>query len=194
MLNRSTEQCKGIMFDDARVVIAHKPHGVTSEAFANDLGLKLVHRIDKPTSGLLILARDARTVQRMQRLLRAGGVERVYRFIARGEVLNGVRESFLVRDRGDGKRGSGAGGKRAVAEFFDCVRRGDNTLGFARLVTGRTHQLRIQLAEEGHPIVGESVYANDVGRLMLHSERVKFVHPNSKQLVDVWNKPEASFV
>jgi 23S rRNA pseudouridine1911/1915/1917 synthase len=184
------------LLDDDRLVIACKDAGVTSEAFAAALGLKLVHRIDAVTSGLVMLARDARTVQRLQRLLREGGVERTYAFVANGVVAEGVRESWLVRDRGDGLRGSGAGGKHAVAHIIDAISSEQGvTHGHARLVTGRTHQLRIQLAEGGTPIVGERVYVRDAiaagitlapsERLLLHAERLRFMHPNTHVAVDV---------
>lgn len=180
------------------MVVACKDAGVTSEAFAAALGLKLVHRIDRATSGLVMLARDARTVQRLQSLLRDGGVERTYAFVANGVVHDGVRESWLVRDRGDGLRGSGAGpgSKHALAHIVDVHVDVGVTRGRARLVTGRTHQLRIQLAESGTPIVGERVYVRDAlaagtalvasERLMLHAERLRFTHPNTHRPVDVF--------
>lgn len=192
------------------MVVVNKDEGVTSEALAAALGLKLVHRIDRATSGLIVLARDARTVQRMQRALRAGLVERTYLFLANGVVRDGTRESFIARDRGDGLRGTplshtSTGGareqqsrvQRCVAHVFDThldVHAGV-TRGRARLETGRTHQLRIQLAEGGTPIVGERVYVRDATRdgvarlaserLMLHAERLRFAHPNNKREVDV---------
>ena len=186
-----------VLFDEDRIVVIEKQSGVTSEQAAAAIGLRLVHRIDKGTSGLLMLARDARTVARMQRLLRAGGVERHYRFVAHGAVSPRVLVSELVRDRGDGLRGSGVGGKRSIAEISDCLVAPDHatTLGVARLVTGRTHQLRIQLAEAGHPIVGERVYVRDAlrsgvrlieaARLLLHAERLRFIHPGTKRAVDL---------
>jgi 23S rRNA pseudouridine1911/1915/1917 synthase len=187
-----------VFLDEDRIVIACKDAGVTSEAFAAALGLKLVHRIDRGTSGLVMLARDARTVQRLQRLLRDGGVERTYAFVANGVVAEGARESWLVRDRGDGLRGSGdreKGGKHALMHVLDARVTGAVTHARARLVTGRTHQLRIQLAEAGTPIVGERVYVRDAiaagvalaaaERLLLHAERLRFVHPNNHRPVDV---------
>jgi 23S rRNA pseudouridine1911/1915/1917 synthase len=188
-----------LLVDEDRVVVACKDAGVTSEAFAAALGLKLVHRIDRVTSGLVLLARDARTVQRLQRLLRDGGIERTYAFVANGVVRDGVRESWLVRDRGDGLRGSGAHGKHAVAHVVDTRANNGVTEGRARLVTGRTHQLRIQLAEGGTPIVGERVYVRDAlrdgvplvpsERLLLHAMRLRFIHPNNHRAVDVVNEP-----
>jgi 23S rRNA pseudouridine1911/1915/1917 synthase len=152
---------------------------------ARALGKRLVHRIDKATSGLLILADDARTVQRMQRLLAGGQVRRAYRFVAAGALAAQVIESELVRDRGDGKRGSGVGGKRATTEIVDVTVRGDVSHGTARLHTGRTHQIRIHLAEAGHPIVGDAVYGDRGERMLLHAAELSFTHPNTHALVEV---------
>lgn len=189
------------------MVVVNKDDGMTSEALAASLGLKLVHRIDRGTSGLVVLARDARTVQRMQRALRAGLVERIYLFVANGVVRDGTRESFIARDRGDGLRGTPMNqssttsaapkqrAQRCVAHIFDTHVDAGVTRGRARLETGRTHQLRIQLAEGGTSVVGERVYVRDAsrdgvplaasGRLMLHAERLRFVHPNNKREIDV---------
>ncbi|OGQ09259.1 MAG: hypothetical protein A2138_17640 [Deltaproteobacteria bacterium RBG_16_71_12] len=195
-----------LVFDEDRVVVVDKPCGLTSEDAAAHIGLRLVHRIDRATSGLLLLARDARTVTRLQRALRAGLVGRRYLFIAHGVVVPRRLTSALVRDRGDGLRGSGAGGKPSVADLCHCRPSDDGrtTCGAAELVTGRTHQLRIQLAEAGHPIVGEHVYVRDARRLglplidatrlMLHAERLRFALPGSKRIVEVQSAAPAALV
>ena len=195
-----------VVFDKDRVVIVDKEPGVTSEELARVLGRRLVHRIDRDTSGLLVLADDARTVTRFQRLMREGRVERTYCFVANGVVKAGRRESLLARDRGDGLRGSVRvdtapaardAAKLAIAEVSGCVVANDErtTTCIVTLVTGRTHQIRIQLAEDGHPLVGERIYVRDAraastpllesSRLLLHAARLRFPHPNRHTLVDV---------
>jgi len=200
-----------VVFDEERIVVVDKEPGVTSEDVARILIRKLVHRIDKETSGLLMLADDARTATRLQRALRSGGVERVYRFVANGAVMNGHRETVLVRDRGDGLRGTPQSlreiddGKDAAMDIACCeaMLGGRATRGEARLITGRTHQIRIQLAESGHPIVGERVYVRDARaagmillespRLLLHAAELRFVHPNTKKDVVVTSALPVSF-
>lgn len=180
-----------------RLLVIDKPAGLSSEDASRVVGARLVHRIDQATSGLLLLARDVRTVQRMQRALQQGLVTRRYVLVAHGIVEAGDRETTLVRDRGDGLRGTGAGGKAARLSLR--VRRvgADEraTLCDVELVTGRTHQIRIQLAEGGNPLVGERVYIRDhraagrhvlpAERLLLHAAELIFPDPSTHQRVTV---------
>jgi 23S rRNA pseudouridine1911/1915/1917 synthase len=198
-----------VLHDSARVVVVDKPADVLSEDVARGLGKKLVHRLDRGTSGCLLLADDARAVQRLQKLREAGGLRRVYRFVAHGVVDDDVTlTSTLQRDRGDGLRGTRLAGHSSDDDDDDDgatavmkVRRlwvgeRDGVVvsgGEAELITGRTHQVRIQLAEAGHVLVGERVYGRDriaqglqlvtSSRLMLHAFRLAFVHPHTR--VDV---------
>jgi len=192
-----------LLHDSARVVVVDKPADVLSEDVAKALGRKLVHRLDRGTSGCLLLADDARAVQRLQKLREAGGLRRVYRFVAHGIVDDDVTlTSTLLRDRGDGLRGTRLAGRDGDdddgATAIMRVRRlwigeRDGVVvsgGEAELVTGRTHQVRIQLAEAGHVLVGERVYGRDriaqglplvsSPRLMLHASRLAFVHPHTR--------------
>lgn len=192
-----------ILFDDARVVVVDKPADVLSEDVAKALGRKLVHRLDRGTSGCLLLADDARAVQRLQRLREAGGLRRLYRFVAHDVVDDATLTSTLVRDRGDGLRGTrlpgqddrgddvGAVATTIVRRLWVGERDGVVVSGGeAGLVTGRTHQVRIQIAEAGHPLVGERVYRRDriaralpmvtSSRLLLHAFRLAFVHPHTR--------------
>lgn len=178
-----------VVLREHRVVVVDKPSGTTSEEVALELGKKLVHRIDRGTSGLLVLADDARTVTRMQRALRAGAVSRTYLFVAHGAVRGARLEDVLVYHGGEGRRGVARAqrqallGKRAITEVAPLLTSVHATVGLARLVTGRTHQVRIQLAHAGHPLVGDTVYGRTRGasecRLLLHALRLGFEHPNT---------------
>jgi 23S rRNA pseudouridine1911/1915/1917 synthase len=122
--------------------------------------------------------------------LRDHTCERMYICVAHGEVRTQTIESRLVVDRGDGLRGSTSHanqGKRAVTHVRAVQRLRDATVCEVRLETGKTHQIRIHLAEAGHPLVGEEVYLRDftaaggrmiaAPRLMLHAAMLGFVHP-----------------
>lgn len=151
-----------------------------------------VHRIDKPTSGLLVYARTEDARRALYKLFRAHGAERTYLLVAHGQVASRTIDAALVKDRGDGLRGVArrAGeGKRAVTHVRALEALDGATLCEARLETGRTHQIRVHLAEAGHPLVGERVYVRDhqqagrplleSPRLLLHAATLGFPHPLS---------------
>ena len=164
--------------------------------------LGVVHRLDKDTSGLLVFTRTWAAKQDLAAQFRAHTVHRRYLAIAAGAVRTQTIRSDLVEDRGDGRRGSArgkgkapAGARRAVThvERLEALP-GGATLVACRLETGRTHQIRIHLAEAGHPLLGERVYVPrgyptlpEAPRLMLHAEELGFRHPTSGQEVK-WSR------
>lgn len=201
-----------LVHDDAHVVVLDKPAGVSSVPYderetgtAMDLiraawrrmGLKatvpalhVVHRIDKATSGLLMFAKSKRAEVGLAAQLRDHSCERSYLCVAHGSVQPGRIESMLVSDRGDGLRGStehANQGKRAVTHVEVVERLRGATVCRIRLETGKTHQIRIHLAERGHPLIGEEVYLRDftfhggqllqAPRMMLHAATLGFLHP-----------------
>jgi 23S rRNA pseudouridine1911/1915/1917 synthase len=155
--------------------------------------LRIVHRLDKETSGLLVFARTVAAEQGLGRQFRAHTVTRRYLAIVPGRVEPQTVATRLVRDRGDGRRGStpaGSLGKEAITHVAMEERLPGYSLLSCRLETGRTHQIRIHLAELGHPVCGEKVYnrrpvgpplPDDSGapRLALHAFELGFLHPVS---------------
>jgi 23S rRNA pseudouridine1911/1915/1917 synthase len=150
--------------------------------------LLIVHRIDKDTSGLLAYAKTKRAESGLAGMFRRHEVERTYLCVAHGDVPAQVIETEIAEDRGDGLRGSShRGGKRAVTHVRPIERLRAATFCEVRLETGRTHQIRIHLAEAGHPLVGERVYVRDwvrdgrvllpSPRLLLHAATLGFEHP-----------------
>lgn len=153
--------------------------------------VKPVHRLDRDTSGLMVFARTKSAEQRLVQQFRKHTTERVYLAIALGQIVGQTIESNLVRDRGDGRRGSTTAaelGKRAVTHIKPLEHVGGYTLLECRLETGRTHQIRIHLAELGHPLCGESLYnkpargqvvadASGAPRIALHAAELSFDHP-----------------
>jgi 23S rRNA pseudouridine1911/1915/1917 synthase len=166
------------------------------------LRLRIVQRLDKETSGLVVFARTVTAESGLGRQFRNHSVIRRYLAIVRGEPTARTVSTRLVRDRGDGRRGSTTLpgiGKEAVTHIQVIERLGDYTLIGCRLQTGRTHQIRIHLAELGHPICGEKVYNRTAAgvitpdrsrapRLALHAGQLGFVHPVSGRPMD-WTMP-----
>lgn len=201
-----------IVHDDTHVVVIDKPAGLSSVPYeprdtntamdrlrdvwrrknpdAGRVPLHVVHRIDKATSGLLAFAKTKRAELGLAMQFRQHTIERFYLCVAHGRVVPGRIESRLVRDRGDGLRGSARHanqGKRAVTHVEVVKTLARATLCRVRLETGKTHQIRIHLAERGHPLVGETVYIRDFmvshqqpiesPRLLLHAAALGFIHP-----------------
>jgi 23S rRNA pseudouridine1911/1915/1917 synthase len=164
-------------------------------------GVYVVHRLDRNTSGLLVFARSGIARDRLKEQFKAHTAERRYLALVHGTVSAKTFVSHLVADRGDGLRGSlertprwmkprAKVGKTAVTHVEVLERFGIASLVSCRLETGRTNQIRIHLAEAGHPLVGETMYLRDYAgqvvpapRLMLHAAELGFVHPGSGELV-----------
>ncbi|MFM8413837.1 MAG: RluA family pseudouridine synthase [Planctomycetota bacterium] len=155
--------------------------------------VRAVHRIDRETSGLVAFARNVPAARILAEQFRLHTTQRRYLALVIGRVGAGMIRTHLVRDRGDGRRGSteDGEGKLAVTHVTPVEHFGDAyTLVECRLETGRTHQIRIHMAETGHPVCGERVYApparkgtprdeSRAPRIMLHAAELGFVHPVS---------------
>jgi 23S rRNA pseudouridine1911/1915/1917 synthase len=169
--------------------------------------VRAVHRLDRDTSGLLVFARTSEAQEGLEQQFRTHTTKRRYVAVARGSVESQTFESQLVRDRGDGRRGSTTlpnVGKHAVTHVQAIERLGDYTLIECRLETGRTHQIRIHLAESGHPLCGDKVYGQplfrpgqpDVSgapRLALCAVELGFVHPISGESLHFESRPPRDF-
>jgi 23S rRNA pseudouridine1911/1915/1917 synthase len=166
------------------------------------LRLRVVQRLDKETSGLLVFARTAEAERGLGRQFKAHTVTRRYLAVVPGYLPPQRIASRLVRDRGDGRRGSTAlpgVGKEAVTDVAVQERLRGHTVLSCRLQTGRTHQIRIHLAELGHPVCGEKVYnrrpdgtaqpaSRGAPRLALHATELGFTHPVSGEALH-WAMP-----
>ncbi len=155
----------------------------------------IVHRIDKDTSGLLVVARNALAREHLKAQFAAHTTERVYAALVLGELESGTFSTLHGRDPKDRVRFSSrvATGKRAVTHVTRLRGFGVATHVECRLETGRTHQIRVHLADHGHPLLGDTLYgerpkdelarraAEAIGRQALHARALGFEHPRSKQ-------------
>lgn len=169
-----------------------------------------VQRLDRETSGLVVFARTADASKRLIEQFTAHTVERVYFAVVNGRPESQTVSTALVRDRGDGLRGSsrdGKSGQAAVTHLKRLSSVGPLSLMECRLETGRTHQIRIHLCEIGAPVCGEPVYRHRIGetaqaddsgapRLALHAARLGFRHPitgETKAFVSAWPQDLATW-
>jgi 23S rRNA pseudouridine1911/1915/1917 synthase len=183
----------------------------TSRGQPHNPGLRAVQRLDKETSGLVVFARTIPAQRHLQRQFTEHTALRRYLAVVHGAAGAGIHDSILVPDRGDGLRGSWgvyrpargqppAEARQAITHVTVEERLRRATLVSCRLETGRTHQIRIHLAEAGHPLVGETVYVRDfpgpwlaAPRLMLHATELGFVHPRTGKEIRFTEPPPEDF-
>ena len=147
----------------------------------------IVHRLDKDTSGLMVVARNDEAHRALSAAIKDRRVKREYLALIHGapKSRSGTIEAPLGRDfRAPERRAVGGRGSRDARTHFEVVERlGPVTLVRARLETGRTHQIRAHFAAIGHPLVSDSRYGGKpllgLGRQFLHSAELGFEHPES---------------
>ncbi|MBQ9015365.1 MAG: RluA family pseudouridine synthase [Firmicutes bacterium] len=205
-----------IVYEDEAVLVVNKPAGMVvhpapgspSGTLVNALIYRygdqlssingvlrpgIVHRIDKDTSGLLMVARDDQAHESLSRQLAAHTITRRYRAI----VCDNIREDSGTIDRPIGRDPrnrlrnavTAGGGKRAVTHYRVLERFGRYTLVEAVLETGRTHQIRVHMAYIHHPLLGDSLYGSSAGstgarRQMLHAGILGFKHPRTSAYLE----------
>jgi 23S rRNA pseudouridine1911/1915/1917 synthase len=153
----------------------------------------IVHRLDRDTSGLMVVARSEDAHARLQRLIRSRALERHYAalVVGRPRSRSGRIEAPIGRDRRDPLRQSLDTDKprNAVTHFEVRELLPRHTLLDVRLETGRTHQIRVHLATVDLPVAGDTVYGRprelDLARQFLHADRLAFPHPFTGERVDV---------
>jgi 23S rRNA pseudouridine1911/1915/1917 synthase len=151
----------------------------------------IVHRLDRDTSGLLVVARSDEAYERLQRLVRKRLLDRRYLALVRGrpQSRRGRIEAPIGRDRHDPTRRSldTDAPRDAVTHFEVEHLLPKHALLAVRLETGRTHQIRVHLAAIGLPVVGDPVYGvpdRELGRQFLHANRLGFPHPFTGERVE----------
>ena len=170
-------------------------HGLLGQAAGGDETNRpgIVHRLDRDTSGLLVVARSTDAHRRLQNLLRRRELEREYLALVRGHPRSrrGRIEAPIGRDRVDPTRHSldTATPREAVTHFELIELLDHHSLLRVRLETGRTHQIRVHLAAIGLAVSGDSIYGveGDLGleRQFLHASRLAFEHPFTGERVDL---------
>ena len=167
----------------------------------------IVHRIDKDTSGLLVVAKDDATMNALGAAFKAHTIERVYEALCAGGPpgASGRIDTFYGRDPKERKKFSSRvrSGKRAVTNWSVVARFAGAVRMEARLETGRTHQVRVHLAALGCPLLGDKVYgrpprdpkiraiAETLGRQALHARLLGFVHPATGKAMSFSSEPPA---
>jgi 23S rRNA pseudouridine955/2504/2580 synthase len=198
-----------IVLEDSSLLVIDKPSGVAvhggsgvsfgvieSLRAARPLAkfLELAHRLDRDTSGLLLVAKKRTALVELHRMLRDGEVHKVYLAVVKGAVAKKtleLRESLhkYVTASGERRVSVHEDGRHALTRIKKLKASSDFSLLEVELLTGRTHQIRVHLAHAGHPIVGDDKYGDFAlnrslkQRLLLHAAKLAFRHPTSGEQV-----------
>ena len=155
----------------------------------------IVHRIDKDTSGLLVVAKNDAAHQALSAQMSVHSIHRVYHAVVYGNLKEdeGFVEKWLGRDPRDRKKmavlaENAAGAKYAYTGWQVLERCGNFTYIACKLKTGRTHQIRVHMASTGHPLAGDAVYGpknciKSLNGQCLHAKELGFIHPATQQWV-----------
>ena len=200
-----------VLFEDRDLLIVNKPsglaaHGGSGVAFGlierlraarpDAPFLELAHRLDRDTSGVLILCKSRKALVRLHEMQREGRVEKHYRLLVTGDWVNDrqhVKAPLLKYTLASGERRVrvDVAGLPSHTIFTKIARYGDVSYLDAELKTGRTHQIRVHAQSEGHPLAGDDKYGDyavnaalaggslgvPLKRLFLHAYRLSFKHP-----------------
>lgn len=186
-----------IVYEDDTLFILNKPHGLAVHDGSNIQSgliealrvvfpeypqLELVHRLDKETSGLIIITKSRSVLKLLHEMLRERKIKKTYQAVVVGRWPKGLNKVDIVLE----------GDKESVTTFQILEHREKTTLIEAHPLTGRTHQIRLHCQASGHSIVGDPLYGDqsfarqyDAPRMFLHAAQLKFVHPKTGEMIHV---------
>lgn len=205
-----------ILYEDAAVIAVNKPAGLVVHAGAGvesgtlvnrlvnhfqglssiggDLRPGIVHRLDRGTSGVLLVARTDAAHRALAEQFSGRSVEKIYLAVVQGRIHDdtGRIEKPIARDPMHRTRMTArlATGRSALTEFKVLERFADFTFLQVRIGTGRTHQIRVHLASRGHPVVGDKLYGahtrqGSAERIFLHAWKISFTSPATGERITV---------
>lgn len=184
-----------ILYEDEALLLCNKPAGVVCDQKTFPLKGILVHRLDKETSGLLMLAKKRAIFEVFVELFSSHQIEKSYLALVDGNLKpeKGKIESFLAKVhayQGQTLYGSKPHGQKALTYFEVLSYAEKASLVLCKPVTGRTHQLRVHLKEKGHPILGDHQYGKNFScpfspeRHLLHAWKLTFPHPVTQKKIE----------
>lgn len=197
-----------IIYEDSDIIVVNKPKGMvvhpangnpdgtlvnailsicknSLSGIGGELRPGIVHRLDKDTSGLIIVAKNDKTHINMSEQIKERNVKKTYIALVRGNVPEEEATINMPIGRSTKDRKKMAvtkNGKQAITHFKVLKRYSKYTLLEIKIETGRTHQIRVHMAEIGYPVVGDAVYSNGKNEFgiegqMLHAYKLEFMHP-----------------
>ncbi len=208
-----------VIFEDNHIIIVQKPAGMPTQGDESgdtslfelvqqyikkkynkpgDVYLGMVHRVDRPVSGLVMFARTSKAASRLSEMFRERTIEKTYLAIVDTQplILEDTITNYIWKDKEANKaycyNKEKNGSKKAVLDYKQVQAVGGNFLLEVKPHTGRSHQIRVQLASIGCPIVGDNKYGSSISledrSIALLARRLKFIHPVKKTPLEVVSK------
>jgi len=218
-----------VLFEDAHLIIVDKPAGLVVhpapghpdgtlvnallyhaevQGGGDPLRPGIVHRLDKDTSGVMVVAKTPQAHERLVEMFQQHALERAYLAIVLGRPPHAITyDTFHGRHPAHRKKFTSRGdrGRRAITYLETVELLHGTSLVRCRLETGRTHQIRVHLAEHGHPVLGDPLYgksigdpqlrrvSSELGRQALHAMLLAFAHPITGEAMRFEAEPPESF-
>lgn len=221
MWNKGNKNMVNVLYEDNQVVVVIKPQNMPSQADESgdedlltavknyvkdkynkpgDAFIGLVHRLDRPTGGIMVFARNSKSAKRLSEELASHKMEKTYYAVLEGalKTKSGTLTNYLKKDEKNNivrivTRGE-TGAKEAVLEYKLLATDENNSLVEVKILTGRSHQIRVQFAGIGHPLFGDNKYGKNKTKsssnLGLWAGRLEFTHPTTKEKMVFVAPPE----
>lgn len=210
-----------VVYEDNQIIVVIKPHNQPSQKDeSGDLDLLtevkeyvkqkynkpgeafigLVHRLDRPTGGLMVFARNSKSAERLSKQLQSHQMQKVYFAVVEGKIKYQSQSlvHYLKKDEKNNLvkicPALEEGAKKAELMFETLERNEKHSLLSVKILTGRSHQIRVQLASIGYPIYGDMKYNKNAtkGNLALWAGKLEFTHPTTKEKMVFIASPDES--
>lgn len=150
--------------------------------------LGLVHRLDRPVGGIMVFAKTSKAASRLSEQIRTNNFHKTYLAVVEGTLEeNGTYEDYLIKNQKENKSYITSKDKGKFSKLEYHVLKATNNLSLVRinLITGRSHQIRVQFSSRNHPLIGDSKYGNnkDNINIALFAESITFTHPTTKEKI-----------
>ncbi|RWR15248.1 RNA pseudouridine synthase [Siminovitchia fortis] len=164
--------------------------------------LGLVHRLDRPVGGVMVFAKTSKAASRLSDAIRRQQFERTYLAVVRGVPQEEARlEHYLFKDQRNNMvktvPSNHKQGKKSILEYKVAARAENLSLLTVRLLTGRSHQIRVQLSSIGHPLYGDQKYGRKVNRpgqqIALWAHTLEFEHPTKREMIRFESRPPKEY-
>ena len=204
-----------ILYEDNHIIVVYKPANILSQSDITqdkdmltllkeyvkekynkpgNVFMGLVHRLDRPVQGVMVYARTSKAASRLSEQIRKNELSKHYLAVVNGilpEKKGEFRDYLLKKDDGNTIVTDKEHGKESILEYEVLSEKNNLSLVRIKLITGRHHQIRVQFASRGYPLVGDNRYGKCENRnICLCSYQLSFYHPTTKELLKFERMPE----